>query len=152
TTVSANGRQFVLMLDALGRPIQGQLDDIEPVHQAFDNHGFLAAIGQGSGNMDRIFTFGRDSRENLTAITSPVQATTSYGVDDAGRITSRTLPGGQRTTVTYYADGNLRTVTPAGILSHTITYTPTGLVGAYMPPDIGTGSTTVMFNYNLDAQ
>jgi RHS repeat-associated protein len=154
TNVSPEGRREVITVDSLDRIVSDQVGNLEPLHVSYDTHGFITAIGQGSGATDRTWTFAPDSSENVASITSPspLSLTTSFGYDPAGRPSNVTLPGSQQATQTYFADGNVQSVTPAGQPAHNFTYTSTGLLQTYTPPDIGTGPTTVTYGYNLDGQ
>jgi RHS repeat-associated protein len=152
TNTSPAGRHEVTIVDVLGRPVSDRIGNQQPIHATYDNHGFLTAVGQGSGATDRTFTFTRDSQENVATITNPLSQISTFGYDAAGRPDSLTLPGGQQTTRTYYADGNVQSLTPAGLPEHTFTYTPNGLLQSYTPPGVGSGSTTISYGTNLNGQ
>jgi RHS repeat-associated protein len=152
TYKSAEGRTDVSTLDTLGRLVGDQIANLAPLHVTFDGHGFLTAIGRGSGPTDRTDTFTYDAQGNVASVTTPLPFTSMFAYDPAGRESSFTLPGGQQTAAAFYADGNLKSVTPPGRPVHTFTYTPTGLLHTYTPPDVGAGPTTRTYDYNLDGQ
>jgi RHS repeat-associated protein len=97
------------------------------------------------------YTYGTDGL--LQSVTDALSRTTSISRDAAGRITSRTFPGG--TTVSYGWDGTgqLATITPPGRPEHSFTYTLHGQLQSVTPPEVaGTGPVVLSYNDDLQPQ
>ena len=143
------GRVQTFSLDALGRLVQGQHGNLDPVHLAYDTRGRLATLSVGSGLDARSFSLAYNAQGFLDTITDPIGRTVQQAYDLAGRVTSRTLPDGQIVSRTYDAAGNLTGVTPPGRPAHTLGYSDRNELTLYTPPGVpGTGPTT--FAYDAD--
>ncbi len=74
----------------------------------YDQHGQLITISTPAGQTQYQYTNGL-----VTAVTDPLNHTTQYGYDAAGRLANVTEPGGGVTSYAYDAAGNLVGITDA---------------------------------------
>src|SRR5262249_31100113 len=86
----------------------------------------------------------------LGSFVDPLQRTTSFGYDPAGRVTATTLPDLSVMGTGYDANGNVTSVTPPGRPAHAFNYTPSALESDYTPP--GGASFNTHTSYDLDQQ
>ena len=79
--------------------------------------------------------------------------TQSFIYDNAGRVTTQTLPDGREITWSYDANGNVIGITPPGRPNHSFNYTPVDLEEQYTPPSVtGVPTPFTRYAYNLDKQ
>jgi RHS repeat-associated protein len=85
----------------------------------YDAMGRLNQVTQTNGATAQVTAYGFDQLGNKTRQTDAEGRTTTWDYDSGNRVTSRTLPGGQKETFTYDAVGNLIGKTDfAGKTSH----------------------------------
>lgn len=113
--------------DRMNRLTSTDYSDATPdVTRAYDLAGRPDTMVDGSGTV----TYTHDNADRLTAIArtgggSGLNGTLSYGYDDAGNITSRTLPDSTSSTYGFDDDGRLITITGAGATT-TLAYDAAG--------------------------
>lgn len=152
TEISAAGRKTQTTIDTVGRPTRTQTTGIEPVVYAYDARGHLETVTQGSGADVRTVTFAYDASGYLASITDALGRNAAFTYDPAGRVTRQTFPDGREVLFGYDTNGNLTSLTPPGRPAHAFTYTPVDLTATYVPPDVGAGTNSTDYNYNLDKQ
>ncbi|MBK1642895.1 hypothetical protein CKO12_13660 [Chromatium okenii] len=150
TSTSAAGRVGTETLDNLGRTIQSQITDLLAINNGYDTQGQLVSISQGTGVDQRNLTLAYNPQGDLKTLTDPLGRTLGYQYDAAGRITQKTLPDGRELRYAYDDNGNLTSLTPPGQLPHLFTYTKTDQTAEYSPPEIGAGTNSTVYTYNLD--
>ena len=93
TSSTPLGRQSISTIDNVGRIVQSQVANLNPVSFVYDARGRVQSISQGSGVETRTSAFGYNANGYLETITDPLNRVTSFQYDDAGRVTQQTLPG-----------------------------------------------------------
>jgi RHS repeat-associated protein len=140
-------RTTTTLLDSLERLGSVQVGALLPVAFAYDSHGRLSTITQGT----RTSTLTYDANGFMATTTDPMKLTTNFTRDADGRLLTTTLPDGRVISYTYDANGNVTSITPPGKSAHDFSYTAVDLTSAYTPPTVsGTGATTYAFNANRD--
>ncbi len=152
TSTSAAGRVSTTVLDALGRPSQTQTAGLAPVAYTYDSRGRLATLTQGSGAEARAVTFTYGTDGYLAGITDALDRTAAFQYDLAGRVTRQTFPDARVVQFGYDAKGNLTALAPPGRPVHAFSYTPVDLTAEYTPPEVGAGTNSTEYSYNLDKQ
>jgi len=152
TSTSAAGRVSTTVSDPLGRPTQTQIAGLEPVAYTYDTRGRLETLTQGTGPEARAVTFAYDTDGYLAGITDALDRTAGFAYDPAGRVTRQTFPDGRQVQFGYDAKGNLTALTPPGRPEHGFSYTPVDLTAEYTPPEVGAGTNSTHYSYNLDKQ
>jgi RHS repeat-associated protein len=160
TTTSPEGRQTTTDIDSQGRPTSEEVTGIQPLTIGYDSHGRLQDETTtdpvlGTRNWHYTYKTSGPATGLLDTITDPLSRTTAFQYDDAGRVTSETLPGGRVITYGYDANGNVTSVrTPprfAGQTSlHTFSFSPVDLLQDYTPPDLGFSPRATTYDYNDD--
>ncbi len=150
TATSPEGRQRVVTLDPLGRPVSMQWAGLEPVSFVYDSRGRLGSIHRGTGADERIIDFAYDPMGRLETLTDPLLRTVSFSYDLANRVEAQTLPGGRAVGFAWDAKGNLVGLTPPGRPEHGFSYTPVDLTASYDPPSVGAGTWSTGYSYDLD--
>jgi RHS repeat-associated protein len=113
--------------DRMNRLTSTDYSDSTPdVTRTYDLAGRPDTMVDGSGTL----TYTHDNADRLTAIArtgggSGLNGTLSYEYDDAGNITSRTLPDSSSSTYGFDDDGRLTTITSAGATT-TLAYDAAG--------------------------
>jgi RHS repeat-associated protein len=97
-------------------------------------------------------TFAYDTDGYLAGITDALDRTAAFAYDLAGRVTRQTFPDGRQVQFGYDAKGNLTALTPPGRPEHGFSYTPVDLTADYTPPEVGAGTNSTHYSYNLDKQ
>ena len=123
---------------------------LDPVSYAYDSHGLLSTITEGSGATSRTTTLAYNAAFELTGVTDALGRTLGLAYDSAGRLTTQTLPDARTVTFAYDAAGNTTAITPPGRTAHGFDYTAIDQTATYTPPDLGIGSTTTQYSYNTD--
>ena len=113
----------------------------------YDTRGRNDTMTQGA----RVTTLAYRSDGFLGSILDPLQHTTSFDYDLAGRPTNQTLPDLNVIASGYDPNGNVASVTPPGRPAHMFAYTSADRERDYSPPDVGQPRTTHT-DYNLDQQ
>jgi RHS repeat-associated protein len=152
TATSAAARQTKAVIDSLGRITQSQTTGLLPVNTSYDPQGRPSLITQGSGADERLVSFAYNPQGYLDSVTDPLGRQVTYQYDLAGRVTKQTLPDHREILFSYDANGNLASLLPPGRPGHTFTYTPVNLTEATVPPDVGAGTNSTLYKYNLDKQ
>ena len=132
TATTPESRQTVTTLDAKGRLSSYQATDIATVGFAYDSLGRVETLSFGAREVD----FSYDETTGfLQSVTNPLEETSSYTYDAAGRITGLTLPDGSKWEFERDRNGNLKElIEPDGETAHAFAYTPTSLLQTYASP------------------
>jgi YD repeat-containing protein len=85
-------RTRTVVLDAQGRVAATQVTGLAPVTFGRDATGLLRTITEGTGPSARVTLLDYDAQRRLEAITDPLPRTTTFGYDDADRVTSQEFP------------------------------------------------------------
>lgn len=126
-TGTAGDGTITYAYDRMNRLTLTDHSDATPdVTRTYDLAGRPGTMVDGSGTA----TYTHDNADRLTAIArtgggSGLNGTLSYGYDDTGNITSRTLPDSTSSTYGFDDDGRLTTITSAGATT-TLAYDPAG--------------------------
>jgi RHS repeat-associated protein len=150
TATSAAGRVSASTLDNLGRVVQSQVAGLLAVNNSYDAHGRLSTVAQGTDADRRELGFAYNPQGYLRTVTDPLGRTLGYEYDAAGRVTREILPDGRDILYAYDANGNLASLTPPGRPAHEFRYTNVDLTAEYLPPDVGAGTNSTVYEYNLD--
>ncbi|MBK1722057.1 hypothetical protein CKO23_07295 [Thiocystis violacea] len=150
TSTSAAGRVTTQELDALGRPVSIQVAGILPVEMRYDAQGRLSALAQGAGAGARTLAYAYDADGYLANLTDALGRQVQFDYDLAGRVTTQTLPDGREILYRYDAKGNLASLTPPGQPAHVFRYTSVDQTEEYIPPDVGAGTNSTVYTYDLD--
>ncbi len=147
-TTTPLGRTRSLALDELGRPVTLSASGGIATTAGYDARGRLAQITTGSGDAARTFTFTYDATHGLPlTVTDPLDRTATMARDALGRMTSKTLPGGDVIGLGFNAAGDFASLTPPGRPAHQFGYDARGLLTAITPPTVpGTGATTFAYD------
>ena len=150
TTTTPMNRHTVTTLDALGRVTQIAPPGVLATSIHYDTRGRPDVISQGS----RTATLSYDSSTGfLAALQDPLQHTTTFGYNLAGRMTSSVLPDTGVLGAAYDRSGNVFSITPPGRFAHSFAYSPVDLESDYTPPTVdSSGTGHVSHAYNLDRQ
>ena len=111
----------------------------------YDTRGRNDTMTQGA----RVTTLAYRSDGFLGSILDPLQHTTSFDYDLAGRPTNQTLPDLNVIASGYDPNGNVISVTPPGRPAHLFAYTSADREKDYTPPDVGQPRATHT-GYTLD--
>jgi RHS repeat-associated protein len=152
TATSAAGRVSQTVTDNIGRVTESRVTGLETVKNSYDTHGRLASVSQGSGANERLLNFAYNDQGYLASVTDPLGRSVAYQYDLAGRVTQQTLPDGNDILFSYDANGNLLSLTPPGKPAHHFAYDKIDQQTLYTPPDVGAGSNSTQYSYNLDKQ
>ncbi|RKG82245.1 hypothetical protein D7W79_03040 [Corallococcus exercitus] len=143
-STSPTGRVSVLTLDGQGRIHKAEAPGLLPVEFSYDAEGRPGSVIQGSRR--RTFAYGADGA--LRTVTDAMDRVTTLARDEAGHITSTTLPGNRVTGFTYEAGGLPSSLTPPGRPTHQLQYTATKALSSYAPP--GGSAFASGYTYDLD--
>jgi RHS repeat-associated protein len=153
TTTTPAGRVTHTDIDAQGRVVGQQVPGLAPTTFAYDSHGRLAAVTEGTGAAARVTSIAYDGQGFVDNITDPLSRTVTFQYDPAGRVTQQTLPGGRVVLFGYDQNGNMTSITPPCRPAHAFDYTPVDLGESYAPPAVtGSGTTQTTYAYNKDRQ
>jgi YD repeat-containing protein len=100
---------------------------LAPVTFGRDATGLLRTITEGTGLDARVTLLDYDAKRRLETITDPLARPTTFGYDDADRVTSQEFPDETVVLFGYDASGNVSSVTPPIRPAHTFGYTPVDL-------------------------
>ena len=150
TATSAAGRVSTSTLDTLGRPHQSQVTGLLAVTNTYDAQGRLATLTQGTGSEARDLTFAYNPQGWLQSVIDPLGRSLGYEYDAAGRVTREVQPDGRAVHYGYDASGNLISLSPPGRPAHRFSYTQTDQTAEYAPPEVGAGTNSTLYTYNLD--
>jgi RHS repeat-associated protein len=152
TEATPEGRHIVTVVDGRGNPISKQFGDLAPIELRYDTHGRITNVVQGTGSAARALTFNYDAMGNLVGFVDSLNETIGVQYDAAGRTAGETLPAGQQIALGRDANDNVTSITPPSRPVYAFGYTPTDLLQTVTAPDVGTGSTTTSYSYNLAGQ
>jgi RHS repeat-associated protein len=137
------GRKATTVLDSLERISSAQLGTLLPEQFAYDTHGRLSTVTQGT----RKTILTHNTAGFLASVTDPLGLTGSLTYDADGHVLTATLADGRIITFTYDANGNLSSVTPPGKTAHTFSYNTVNFPSTYTPPVVtGAGGTTYIYD------
>ena len=148
TEISAEGRQFVAVLDTAGRLVEERAPGEAPVKYTYGPRSLLTSVTQAG----RTVRYDYDSTGRMKAMTDPLGRVERLAYDSVGRPVTQTLPNLTTILYAYDANGNLASLTPPGQSAHTFLYTSSGLDSIYAPPSAGLATPSTRFTYNLDGQ
>jgi RHS repeat-associated protein len=148
TEISAEGRQFVALLDTAGRVVEERAPGEATVKYTYGPRSLLTSVTQAG----RTVRYDYDSAGRVKATTDPLGRVERLAYDSVGRPVTQTLPNLSTILYSYDANGSLLSLTPPGRPAHTFLYTSTGLDSIYSPPSVGLASPSTRFTYNLDGQ
>jgi RHS repeat-associated protein len=151
TSTSPEGRVSTSLLDAFGRVTETRIEGLESVYSAYDARGRLSTVRQGTGEAERVTTYGYDGSGYIESVTDALQRTVRYERDASGRVTKQILPDLREISFGYDANGNITSVTPPSRPAHQSAYLPADLLERYTPPAVDPGGPT-RYEYNLDHQ
>lgn len=140
------GRTSKIEIDNYERVRSTQKGDREPVDYTYTNEQ-LTHISQGTRST--VLTYYPSGF--LESVTNPLNQTTTYEYDGAGRMIKQTLPDLREINYSYDLNGNLYTVTPPGRPMHFTSYNIFDLFYDYEAPGDILGD-TLTYSYNDDKQ
>ena len=151
------GREAIATFDSQGRLVGAQRTGLAPRSYGYGSPGRIVTITDGSGTNIRVTTGEYNSIPNddglVDRITDPELSVLNFRLyDNAGRLKTLELPDANQILLDYDQNGNLISLAPPGRPAHTFTYTPVNLGQDYIPPDVGAGTNSTHYNYNLDGQ
>ncbi len=149
---SPQGRTVNSVYDSQGRPLETVVPNIEPVNHQYDPRGRLSLTTQGSGTMRRRTHYAYNTAGFVESVTDSLGRRVRFDYDLAGRVTRQTLPDDRSIGFTYDANGNVASIVPPGRDAHVFSYTAVELESSYSPPDLPSGATVTLYDYNLDKQ
>jgi RHS repeat-associated protein len=137
------GRKATTVLDSLERISSAQLGTLLPAKFAYDTHGRLSTVTQGT----RKVTLAYNANNFLASVTDPLGQKDSFTYDADGRVLTTTLADGRILHFTYDANGNLTSLTPPGKMAHMFSYNAVNFPASYTPPVVtGAGATTYAYD------
>ncbi len=149
TSYSPLNRSSKINLNELGQISKFQNGNLLPVDFAYNSQGKLISTQQS--DRKKIFTY--DQYLNVSQITDSIGRNTAYEYDNANRVIKSILPDGKTISMTYDANGNMTSITPANKPAHNFSYNLFESVQEYLPPLLGiSASQTTTYAYNLDKQ
>ena len=147
TMATPEGRTLVTAMNPHGSVIKRVSGNLRAVEYKYNEQGQLTEIRQGSRTVTLIY----NSDGYLSSITNPLNQTTNFTYDAAGRVVKQSFSNQREINFSYDAMGNLLSLTPPQKPTHNFIYTLIGNIKKYNPPTVtGTGATT--YSYNDDRQ
>ncbi|MFT3744386.1 MAG: RHS repeat-associated core domain-containing protein [Pyrinomonadaceae bacterium] len=137
-------------VDSQERVTRMQFGNLDPLGLTYDGRGRLSSFTTGSGSSARTYTNSFNSLGYVESRSDPLNRSTSFQYDLAGRTTLRTLADGRAFGFSYDANGNLTSLTPPGQPAHTMTYNARNLITSYVGPTVS-GNSSTSFTYNADS-
>src|SRR5690606_9027564 len=128
TTKTPEGRVSTTHFDEAGRPLSRQIPGTFEQRWQYNDLGQMVLAGSGPENSgrDAALAWGEDGW--VASATNPLDETTGYGRDVAGRITSVLRPDAAPITRDWDDRDNIVGVTPPGRDTHAFEYTENGLL------------------------
>lgn len=124
------GRQVTVETDALRRVTSQQLPNVDPLSLTWDPKGRVAAVAQGTQQVE----FEYDTGNRLVARTDALGHRVELGYDTADRRTSTRLPSLRTWGFGWDGNRNLTEVTPPGVSAHALAYDAADGAIGYTPP------------------
>jgi RHS repeat-associated protein len=149
TSNSPMGRTESVVLDPLGRISQVSPPGLPLINITYDNNGRLAGVTNTSSLGTQVTTLAYNSLGQLSTVTDPLNRSTSFSYDAAGRIQQQVLADGSVVGLTHDSEYNVTSVTPPGRPAHTFQYNSVGLLTNYIPPTVGTDD-SISCQYNTE--
>lgn len=137
------------VIDAQERAVEVRFGSLAAASLTYDPHGHLSHLSLGTGPTARSYLNTYNNTGGLASETDPLNQTTSYQYDLAGRTTGVTFADTRTVSFGYDANGNLTSITPPGRPAHVLAYDRRNNLITYTPPNVG-GSGTITFDYNAD--
>ncbi len=129
------GRYFYRTVDSNERTASTQLASYTAFTYSYDTNGRLSEIEQGSSRPTNFAYYSSGaSKGMLNTITDALSEVTTFAYDNAGRVTSETLPDTRVIGFTYDSNGNLASVTPPGKGAHTLNHNGFDFLSKYITP------------------
>ena len=147
-TTSPVGRTKTQVINNNEKITSVQNASFTPKVTGYDSRGRLSTITQGA----RVSTYGYDSNGFLNSIKNPMNQTTSFINDSAGRPLTQKLPDNRVITYTYDSSGNVTSITPANNILHELDYNLMNFLSNYKAPSLGSGMLNTVYTYNNDRQ
>ena len=139
------GRKATTVLDSLERISSAQLGTLLPAQFAYDTHGRLSMVTQGT----RKTAFTYNTAGFLASVTDPLGLTNTFTYDADGHVLTTTLADGRILHFAYDANGNLTNLTPPGKTAHAYAYNTVNFPSSYTPPVIS-GASATTYAYDKD--
>lgn len=137
------GRKATTVLDALERISSAQLGTLLPAQFAYDTHGRLSGVTQGTRKTTLVY----NANNFLASVTDPLGLKDSFTYDADGHVLTTILADGRIIHFTYDANGNLSSLTPPGKTAHLFAYNTVNFPSSYTPPVVaGAGATTYAYD------
>ena len=156
TITTPEGKTSSTEINNFGKISKISADGLYPFRYEYNSNGQIDSISTGHGADERVYNFSYYSsghqKGNLSKITDPLNRVTQFEYDGAGRITGKMFPDGKQAFVEYDANGNVKSFTPPGKLSHVFNYTAVNQTSEYTPPEAGFTNRTTLYEYDLDQQ
>jgi RHS repeat-associated protein len=156
TVQSPTSRQATFKIDQQGRPVELLQAGLAPVAYQYDNRGRPITIASSDGENERTLLFEYHTEGHqagyLAAITDPLERTTQFEYDAAGRVTRQIFPDKRSVDFDYDEEGNLTSLIPPGRTAHLFQYTAPGNRERYEPPELPGIDSVTVYRYNLDRQ
>lgn len=146
TQITGEGRQFVTLLDTLGRIVEFRAPATAPLKYSYGSRGLLTSVSQGA----RTLRYDYDSGGRVRSLTDAAGHSESFAYDSVGRLVKQTLPDLREILYAYDGNGNLTSLTPPGRNPHAFAYTKTDVDSSYTPPAIGPNSFATRLEFNGD--
>jgi RHS repeat-associated protein len=155
TTTTPQNRTTTTEIDDQGRPTRSEAPELHPATTSYLTDGRIQQERAGPDNEpseQRVWQYAYESGSGLLdSITDPMNRTTAFDYDAAGRVTKQVMPGNQQILFDYDANGNLRSVSPPSRPAHVFDHNAVDLVSSYDPPNVGfTPTTTYEYNHDQD--
>src|SRR5690606_5447889 len=136
TTKTPEGRVSTTHFDAAGRPIALQMPGVAGQRWQYNDLGQTVVAGRVSESDSRDTTLSWGADGWVSSATNPLDETTGYGRDLAGRITSVLRPDAAPVARDWDDRDNIVGVTPPGRDTHAFGYTDSGLLEFSQPPQV----------------
>ncbi|KZN59869.1 hypothetical protein N473_02835 [Pseudoalteromonas luteoviolacea CPMOR-1] len=157
TTRSGMGRESTLVFNP--RKLLTERSEVEgfaPVHYAYDSHGRITRVSQGTRNTMYYYDDSYGLRPGLLekVVTNGTQQV-SYQYDEVGQVLSSVISSGgvqtQATEFEYDNNGNVIALTPDGRTKHHFSYDANNYPTSYQAPDTAQlVDTTTSYVYDTD--
>ena len=148
TVISPTGRQMTYSIDTQGRITGSQVPGLESTSYSYNARGRLSSVAIGSGGSQRLTGLNYNTDGYLESITNPLNQTTHFLYDLAGRVTRQTFADTRQVQYGYDGHGNLISLITPRVHTHSFGYSPVDLVSSYTAP----GPTPTGYAYNSDRQ
>jgi RHS repeat-associated protein len=152
TVTSPEGRTVSFVQDDRTNIVDTARGDLFPVHYSYNDRGELTSLEEGSGPTLRSAVFTYTDRGDLETIVDSLGRTSSFVSDGLDRYTDIAFPDGRTVQLGYDANSNVTRVTPPGRPEHRFVYDDRDLPIEYIPPNVGAGVNSTLYEYDLDGR